>query len=83
MILSIVFMIFWYTFTMDGFGEKLRELRKEKGFTQKRLAQEIGQAQSTVFYWEQNLQEPSISALKKICAVFDVSADYLLGRTDY
>ena len=30
-------------------------------------------------YWENNLQEPSISALKKRCETFGVSADYLLG----
>ncbi len=64
---------------MNGFGEKIKDLRKEKGFTQKELAEKIGQAQSTVFYWEQNKQEPNISSLKKLCEIFDVSADYLLG----
>lgn len=67
---------------MNGFGEKIKELRKAKGLTQKMLAEQIGQAQSTIFYWEQNKQEPTISSLKKLCDIFDVSADYLLGLTD-
>lgn len=64
---------------MEGFGEKLKELRIEKGLTQKQLACEIDCAQSAVFYWENNRQEPTVSALKKLCKYFNVSADYLLG----
>lgn len=82
MILSIIFMIMCYNFFMIGFGEKIKELRTAKKWTQKELAENIGQAQSTIFYWEQNKQEPTISALKRLCEVFDVSADYLLGLSD-
>lgn len=64
---------------METFGEKLKELRVEKGLTQQQLAQQIGNAQSAIVYWEANKQEPSISALKKLCLFFDISADYLLG----
>ena len=75
-------MIFLYNFSMDSFGEKLKELRKEKNLTQKQLAEALNNAQSAIFYWETNKQEPTISALKKICLFFDVSADYLLGLED-
>lgn len=67
---------------MKDFGERLKELRKEKHLTQKQLAALIDNAQSSIFYWETNKQEPTISALKKLCIVFDVSADYLLGLED-
>ncbi len=67
---------------MKNFGEKIKEFRISLGLTQKELAQKIGQTQSTIFYWEKNINEPSISSLKKLCEVFDVSADYLLGLTD-
>ena len=67
---------------MENFGEKLKELRLEKGLTQKQLAQEIGNAQSAIVYWETNKQEPTISALKKLCKYFEVSADYLLDLED-
>ena len=82
MILSIIFMILCYNISMENFGEKIKTLRKEKGLTQKELANQIGQAQSTVAYWEQDKQEPNISSLKKLCLLFSVSADYLLGLTD-
>ncbi len=68
---------------MEGFGEKIKELRKEKRWTQKGLAEKIGQAQSTIFYWEKNQQEPNVSSLKKLCEVFEVTADYLLGLEEY
>ena len=35
---------------MNGFGEKLKELRKEYNITQKQLAELLGQAQSTIVY---------------------------------
>ena len=83
MILSIIFMIVTYNiYTMQNFGEKIKELRLEKGMSQKQLAEQIGQAQSTLVYWETNKQEPTISALKKLCLYFNVSADYLLGLED-
>lgn len=50
----------------------------ERGLTQKQLAEIIGSAQSAVYYWESNKQEPSISSLKKLCEFFEVSADYML-----
>lgn len=67
---------------MDSFGKRLKELRQEKGLSQKVLAEQIGQAQSTINYWERDRKEPTISGLKKLCDYFDVSADYLIGRTD-
>ena len=57
---------------MENFGEKLKELRLEKGLTQKELARELGNAQSAIYYWETNKQEPTLSALKKLCKFFDV-----------
>ena len=64
---------------MKEFGEKLKELRIEKGLTQKQLAEQIGSVQSSIFYWETNQSEPTISALKKLCQFFNVTSDYLLG----
>lgn len=67
---------------MESFGERLKNLRKEKGLTQKELALKIDNAQSAIYYWESNKQEPTISALKKLCLFFDVTADYLIGLED-
>ena len=63
-------------------GKKIKRFRTAFGLSQKELAQKIGQAQSTIVYWEQDKQEPTISSLKKLCDLFEVSANYLLGLTD-
>ena len=63
-------------------GERIKELRNEKKITQKELSQMTNIAQSTISGWEKNLFEPTASAIKILCIVFDVSADYLLGLED-
>lgn len=62
--------------------EKLRQLRKEKGKTLKEVAKEIGISVSAYSNYEQGIREPSYEILKKICAYYEVSADYLLGLED-
>jgi len=68
---------------MKIFGERLKELRSEKGMTQKQLAALLSVSGNTVHAWECDLQEPSMSALKEISSIFNVSLDYLFGKTDY
>ncbi len=68
---------------MKLFGERLKELRTGKGLTQKQLAAVMNVSGNAVHAWENDKQEPSLSALVRLAEYFDVSADYLLGRTDY
>lgn len=63
-------------------GEKLKELRKEKGCTQRKVAKAIGVTLSAYSNYEQGLREPSYQILKLLCRFFDVSADYLIGLED-
>lgn len=64
---------------MDGFGERLRRLRKEHDITQGQLAEVIGVVPSAVGKYERIPQSyPSVEALMKIADYFDVSIDYLL-----
>lgn len=67
---------------MRTFGEILKELRLEKGLTQKGLAQELFVTVPTLSHWECGYQEPSFKDLIRICQYFDVSADYMLGLND-
>ena len=67
---------------MRTFGEILKELRIEKGLTQKALAQQISVSVPTLSHWECNYQEPSFKDLIMLCKYFEVSADYLLGLSD-
>ena len=68
---------------MKIFGERLLELRKEKGDSQAKLAKDLGVSYSVVCYWETNRSEPTAPNLVKIADYFGVSVDFLLGRVDY
>ncbi len=61
---------------------RLKELRKEKGLTQKELAKLVNKSETGVASWEQGLSEPCINDIRILCQIFDVSADYLLGLDD-
>ena len=67
---------------MNTFGERLKELRTEKGLSQKALAKQLGCNQSMVSFWENGVNEPTENAIRKVALFFEVSADYLLGLTD-
>ena len=64
------------------FGKLIKELRIAKGLTIQQVATAIDVNVRAYNYYEQSAREPSLETLKKICDFFDVSADYLLGRTD-
>lgn len=63
-------------------NEKLRELRLEKGVTQKEVANALNISKSAYANYEQGVREPSYLVLINICKYFKVSADYLLGLED-
>ena len=69
--------------TMKIFAERLLELRKEKGISQAALAKSLGVSYGVVCYWETDRSEPTAPNIVKIADYFGVSADFLLGRTDY
>lgn len=62
------------------FCEKLKELRIQKGITQKDIAIITGHQQTLVSKWELGEREPSFESLKKISKFFNVSIDTLLGN---
>lgn len=64
------------------FIERLESLMKEKGVSQKVLAEvcEIGKNQFA--YWKKHGNIPAGAILEKIANYFEVSVDYLLGKTD-
>ncbi len=67
---------------MDGFGKRLRRLRKDRDITQSQLAAQIGVVASAVGKYERLPDSyPSVEALVKIADYFDVSIDYLLRGT--
>lgn len=67
---------------MNGFAESLKELRTEKDLSQKALAEKLGYNQSMISFWENGVNEPTESAIRKTALFFEVPTDYLLGLTD-
>lgn len=63
-------------------SEILIDLRKEKSLSQKDLADQIGISQSTIAKIEIGRNEATSNTIRKLADFFNVSADYLLGRTD-
>ena len=64
------------------FHEKILLLRQEKGITQAAVAEAIGVTLRQYYRFERGEQKPGFDNLRKLADFFDVSADYLLGRTD-
>lgn len=67
---------------MDTFGNRLKSLRKSKNLTQEELANVFYLNKSSISRYENNSQVPEHGLLQKIADFFEVSLDYLLGRTD-
>ena len=65
------------------FPERCRQLRKEAGLTQTRLAAQLGMTQRKLSYLESGQSEPDLETLWRLADRFDVSVDYLLGRAEY
>lgn len=61
---------------------RLKELRKEKGISQLKLALDLNTNQNTISRYETGEREPGIAELIKIADYFNVSVDYLLKRTE-
>ena len=63
------------------FGDRLKELREEKEFTQEELGKFLNVSRQTISGYESGSIEPSIANLVKITDIFNISLDYLLCRT--
>ena len=65
---------------MLNIGSTISLLRKEKGWSQGDLAEQIGASSEMIGKYERNDNLPSIEVAFKLADVFDVSVDYLLGK---
>lgn len=65
---------------MYDFGELLRQLRKEKGYSQEQLAQKINKSKSLISKYENNQKLPTLETLIDLSVLFDVSLDFLAGK---
>ena len=63
-------------------ANSIKRLRKEKGITQLQLAMELNMSQNTISRYETGERQAGYDELIKIADYFNVSIDYLLGRTE-
>ena len=63
-------------------GQRLRTLREGVGLSQNKQAKMIGVRQSSINRYENGQSVPSIQTLRWYADYFDVSLDYIFGRTD-
>lgn len=67
---------------MTIYGERIREARMLKGWSQKKLADECGTTQQTIQRYESGASEPQSTYLARVSKALDVSVSYLLGMDD-
>jgi transcriptional regulator with XRE-family HTH domain len=57
-------------------------LRSERGYSQRRVASDLGVSQALLSHYENGIREPKLDFIVRVCGYYDVSADYILGRAD-
>ena len=68
---------------MRNVGQKLSQLRKERELGQKELAALLNMSIGTISNYENNVHAPDLATLCRLADFFQVTTDYLLGRTGY
>ena len=65
------------------FAERLKTVRKDCNMSQRDVYMQLNMSPNGYASYEQGRTEPNIATLKQLCAIFGVSADYLLGISCY
>jgi transcriptional regulator with XRE-family HTH domain len=67
---------------MSNFNDRLKALRQEKGLSQLLLSEQLNMPRATVASWEIGRRTPDIEMIGKLADFFNVTIDFLLGKTD-
>lgn len=67
---------------MSAFSERIKELRLEKSLTQTQLGEIIGVKHFSIYSYEKGRACPEMKGLVALADYFEVSIDYLTGRSD-
>ncbi len=65
-----------------GFGKRVAELRKEQKISQEELAKKVDVHQNVIGRYERGEAKPSLEVASKLADIFNVSLDYLVGKTE-
>ncbi len=63
-------------------GESFKRFRKEMNLTQSSVAERLGILQQTYYKYETDKVKPSAEVVLNLANAYDVTTDYLLGRSD-
>ena len=67
--------------SMTEFSRTLSLLRQERGVSQRTAAADLGISQALSSHYENGIREPGLSFVVRACDYYNVSADFILGRT--
>ncbi len=67
----------------QDFCTRLNNLIQESGISKYQLAKDLQCGKATILNWCTGKNEPKVAQICQLCQYFDVSADYLLGLTEY
>ena len=67
---------------MEKFAARMKELREARGMSQDAVGKIIGVKRYSVYSYEKAKNYPDVEHLIALADYFDVTTDYLLGRTD-
>lgn len=65
-----------------SFAETMSGLRRERGLSQRTVAADLHISQALLSHYENGAREPGLPFICRACEYYNVSADYLLGRTE-
>lgn len=66
----------------DTFGEKIKNARKLKGWTQRQLASMVKSSHNSVSDWENNKAKPDPDTIELLCGALDVTPSFLLSNSE-
>lgn len=66
----------------NSFYDRLTALRQDKRISQNELAKKTGLTRQAISLYETGKREPNLAVINRLADFFNVSVDYLLGRTD-
>ncbi|MWC30438.1 helix-turn-helix domain-containing protein [Paenibacillus sp. MMS18-CY102] len=63
-------------------GTRIAHLREQRGWTQEQTSQSLGISRAALSHYEKNRREPDTETLTKFADLFNVTIDFLVGRTN-
>ncbi len=64
-----------------NFGDSIKKIREEKGFSQEELARKLDVAQSTIGMWESGKRTPKLGELNRLSRILNITVNRLIGQT--